>query len=235
MALKRSKLSQIPQRNKDLAFGYVHEKEKVNKISVPEMIKYLCLVYFNPNKDEFDPDQCDDKIKIKENSMITDTNPDDIQTAFLKNVVSSGIHVWRFKCIGDWDEPGNPDLIGIYNMDYEHLMNSNEDCYFDNYSDVGEEDNIPRGHGFCSDGRLTNEYMPSEWGCDYYPDGWGKDDTIEMRLDFNKQHLKFKVNDDDYGVAFEIDATKKFKAAISVGRRETGKGGFELISYQKLH
>ena len=70
MALKQSSLSQIPQRNKDLAFGYVHEKEKENKISVPDMIKYLCLVYLNQNKDEFDGNLCDKKIEITGDSII---------------------------------------------------------------------------------------------------------------------------------------------------------------------
>ena len=38
MALSKSKLSKIAQRNKDLAFGYVHEKERENNMSVPDFI-----------------------------------------------------------------------------------------------------------------------------------------------------------------------------------------------------
>ena len=54
MALKRSKLNEIPQRNKDLAFGFVKECEKENKSIIPSIIKYLCLNYLNQNKDKFD-------------------------------------------------------------------------------------------------------------------------------------------------------------------------------------
>ena len=161
MALKRSKLSQIPQRNKDLAFGYVHEKEKQNKVSVPEMIKYLCLVYFNPNKDEFDPDQCDEKIKIDGNSIITQTNPHNVQTVYLKNIVSSGVHLWKFKCIEDLDL----DQIGVFNMDYKHLIKNNDDYYFDNH--YNQRVYTCRGYGFASHGRLTDSQDPSEWGREY--------------------------------------------------------------------
>ena len=234
MALKRSKLSQIPQRNKDLAFGYVHEKEKENKMAVPEIIKYLCLVYFN-STDLFDPDQHGDAIQINGNSMIAEMNAVDVENVYLKNVVSAGIHVWKFKSIGDCDELGTPDMIGIFNMEYNHLIGKHDGRYFDNYYDTDKCACICHGYGFASDGILTNEEDPSDWGKKYGDHGWKKDDIIEMRLDFNKQYLKFKVNEKGYGVAFEIDATKKWKAAISVGQRGACKAKFELISYRKLY
>ena len=55
-----------------------------------------------------------------------------------------------------------------------------------------------------------------------------------MKLDLNAKSLKFKVNEKDYGVAFEIDAKKKWKAAISIGR-ESNQHEYQLISYQQLY
>ena len=236
MALKKSKLSQIPQRNKDLAFGFVRERQKINRISnVPEMIKYLCLIYFNPNKDEFDPDQCDEKIEINGNSIIGSAEEKPTQTVYLKNIASSGVHVWKFGFTGDLLHIyyNHPDLIGIFNMDYKHFSGSTNG-YFDDYYDKELNENTSLGYGFTSDGRLTDDQDSSGWGKKYGAQ-WKKDDTIEMRLDFNKQNLKFKVNDNDYGIAFEIDANKKFKAAITIAPRQNGRCKIDLISYQKIY
>ena len=53
MSVEQSKLQQTPQRNKDLAFRYVRECEEKNKrkISIPEMVTYLCLTYVNQIED----------------------------------------------------------------------------------------------------------------------------------------------------------------------------------------
>ena len=53
MSLKQSELQKIPQRNKDLGFGFAKRNENANRSTIPEMIKYLCLIYLNQNKDEF--------------------------------------------------------------------------------------------------------------------------------------------------------------------------------------
>ena len=98
MALSKCKLNQIPQRNKDLAFGYVHEKAKQNKQSIPEMIKYLCLIYFNPT-DSFDPHPSNKKIKVNGNSIIVEADSKQVDNVYLKRIVSSGVHLWKFKYI----------------------------------------------------------------------------------------------------------------------------------------
>ena len=224
MAFKKSTLSQIPERNKDLAFGYVHEKEKANKMSVPEMIKYLCLIYFNPT-DAFDPEQCHEKIQINGNCIIKIPNSDEIaRNVYLKNDVSSGVHLWKFKCNGTYEESEMfPDMIGISN---KAQYSKHRGCYFD-----GDFDQpwISVGYGFTSKGKLTNEKYPRQWGRQYGT-AWKQGDEIGMKLDFNAKNLQFKVNEIDYGVAFKIDAKKKWKAAISIRR-----GKFELISYQQLY
>ena len=38
MAFKQSKLNQIPQRNKDLAFGYIHDHERNHENIIPIII-----------------------------------------------------------------------------------------------------------------------------------------------------------------------------------------------------
>ena len=194
-------------------------------MSVPEMIKYLCLIYFNPNKDEFDPNQCHKKIRIHGNSIIAPAAMMFVRNAYLKNVVSSSVHVWKFKYNGnDYGYYMGHDMIGIFDMDYKQFMST--EGYWDN--------NGGSGYGFASNGQLTNKEDATDWGRQYGVT-WERGDEIEMKLDLNANNLKFKVNDNDYGVAFEIDAKKEWRAAISIGRTEEGQHGFELISYQQLY
>ena len=76
MAFKASKLKQIPQRNKDLTFGYLRENEETNKSNYPQLIKYLVLIYSNA-VDGFDPNATHPLLEINELS-ITDKRADDV-------------------------------------------------------------------------------------------------------------------------------------------------------------
>ena len=144
----------------------------------------------------------------------------------LHHPVFNTVHEWKFKHYRDLDElvtGDNADMIGIFDMDDEHEMKYRESLYFDDWG---------RGYGFVSSGQLTR--YPSIWGRKY-GNKWRTNDEIEMKLDFNEQHLKFKINGKDFGVAFEFDATKRWKAAIAVGARRRGKSKFTLISYQGIY
>ena len=59
----------------------------------------------------------------------------------------------------------------------------------------------------------------------------GDGDIVEMRIDFKLLTLKFKVNNDDYGVAVHIDPGK-YKASINMS---SDKSRYILESYQKTY
>ena len=63
MAFKPSLIKQISQCNKDLTFGYLKEHEKALKINLPQLIKYIILLYSNA-KDEFDPENTHELLEI---------------------------------------------------------------------------------------------------------------------------------------------------------------------------
>ena len=104
MALKPSKLNQIPQRNKDLAFGYVKECEISHNSSIPKMIKYLCLIYLNQNKDEFDSNNTHKDLTINGQSIIRSKELDicDCNSCLLVNEVNTGINIWTFQNNGNY-------------------------------------------------------------------------------------------------------------------------------------
>ncbi len=100
MAFNKSKLNKIPQRNNDLVFGFVREEEKQwkNDQFIPTMIRYLCLLYFNSNKDAFVAENiCEDTAFECKHNCITLSNAHLAGSAYLRNKVSQRKHIWRFK------------------------------------------------------------------------------------------------------------------------------------------
>ena len=95
--LAKSLLDGIPQRNKDLSFGYVRQYETRNKVIVPEMITYLALVHLNENDDEFVKNER--HIHLKLNGDIVSINPTtqwipEYESIILRNLVDHGLHIW---------------------------------------------------------------------------------------------------------------------------------------------
>ena len=216
MALKRSKLQQIPQRNKDLAFGYVKQNENANKSTIPDMIKYLCLIYLNQNKDEFDAENTNGNIKINGNTVIG--SGWNAMCTYLRNIVSDGVHVWRFK-FGFETNYYVGDMIGIISNDEELTLYS----YF-NGSGSGSD-----AYGFAVAGRLTNR-QGKEYGrkCKI-------NDIIEMQVDFNELTLSYKINQTDYGKAFDIKPGE-YRAAITLYLFSgSEKNCYTLMSYQHIY
>ena len=120
MAFKQSKLQQIPQRNKDATFGYVKECEKRNKNIIPDMIKYLCLVYFNQNKDRFDIKHTHRKLlEVNGNSVMRNvyTHVSCMINSYLANIAGKGTHIWKFRGY----LPSYDDQIGIRSIESESL------------------------------------------------------------------------------------------------------------------
>ena len=208
MALKQSELNKIPQRNKDLAFGYVKSCEKENKSNIPSMIKYLCLIYLNQNKDTFDANNTHKMITIDGDKIKSNTVK--LQTSYMKNIISSGIHIWKFKCIST----KTSTWIGI-----TKCMKLKKNML---YLDYDKTDQI--GYAFSSYGMIDYEPHCRE----PYMSGWVDGDIIEMKVDFNTRELSCKVNDQDRSKTFYIN-DDKYKAAITLHGFDVS---FELLCYQ---
>ena len=218
MALKQSKLNKIPQRNKDLAFGYAKECEKEQKFTIPSMIKYLCLIYLHQSKDTFDPFNTHKEITI-DGDTISTTSKNSVLTSLLENMVNLGVHIWRFKCMAIW---ACKDCIGITkSMKLKDGMS---------YLDYDGEEQV--GYLFSAMGKVTNQHDSHNWG-DEYGEKWGVGDVIEMKADFIKLELSFKVNKIDCGKAFDIHGGN-YKATITMNTHYL-KQAYQLISYQHTY
>ena len=223
MALKQSNLQQIPQRNKDLTFGYVKECEKRNKSIIPSMIKYLCLIYFNQNKDEFDIKYTHSEIKINGKSIEFDGESAERYekyNSYLQNIVSNGTQIWRFRC----DRAYFVDRIGIRNVDTDKLR-------LKGYFEAALDEKTVVGYGLQLSKQLTNAQYADESGPEYGQicnDG----DVIEMHLDFENLILRFRINECDYGKALIDIKPGKYRAVIGFYKGFGGLAIYTLMSYQ---
>ena len=222
MAIKQSKLDQIPQRNKDLAFGFVKRNEKANTCTIPAMIKYLCLVYLNQNKDAFVAKNTDENIKIDGNKLtLMKLTKYGVKSTYLRNVVNTGVHIWHFECGSDCIH-GFGDMIGIISNNASLQLNNN-------YFHTVEKD--ATAYGFALTGTLAHGQTRKQYG-----DRCKKNDIVQMRVDFNDLTLSYKINENDYGKAFYIKQGQ-YTAAISMfewGDKEP-RFGYTLISYQHIY
>ena len=225
MAFKASKLKQITQQNKDLAFGYLREKESENRSNYPQLIKYLALIYSNA-QDQFDPNATHKSLEVHGNCVMSKTRGNAFN-AYLKNIVSDGIHIWKFKCHGD--RLDDYACIGIVMARYDQgNVEANVTQSIDNF----KGDGTCTGYQISMDGNKTNPENTDIWSYDpeFEPriqDG----DIVEMRLDLNKLMLTFKVNDKIKVEIADIENIS-YRAAISVFKNDTG---FTLLSYQDIY
>ena len=224
MALKPSKLNQIPQRNKDLAFGYLRENESKHKTNYCELIKYLVLIYSN-QYDQFDPNASHKELEITENDKkIIHKCVDSLMClSYLRNVVSEGIHIWKFRYIcGDY-----PDgQIGVWKVKTGDAVL--EDQHIDN---TINDEKTCTGYAITMNGEKTNLSDLSVWSAEKFEPLPENGDIIEMRLDLNKNSLTFILNNKIIVQFLDIEHTSYRAAILTVDEGE----GFTIISYQDIY
>ena len=224
MAVQK-KNKEIPQRKKDLTFGYVRNCEKeIKQNNVPMAITYLCLRFWNVDGDEFDKTSANSNISFEDDingiKLPEGDGSGKNVNAYLLNVVSSGIHIWKFKQnnFNDFDE------IGIVNVEKNgsSLKLEGEFCDDGDYALKLSGKAITSHKG---EGRLESDYDI------YYKDGLEDDDTIEMTLNMTNLSLHWRVN---YDAGREIDIKKgEYRAVVSL-YHNGGECIVTLLSYRHI-
>ena len=93
-------IKKIPQKKHDVVFGFIKQQIE-NKIcdNLPiELIKMI-LVFYYICTDEWDKNAIGSNIKINDNTIEHVGSDYKHQSAFLSNIVSSGVHIWKFQVI----------------------------------------------------------------------------------------------------------------------------------------
>eukprot|EP01084_Bolivina_argentea_P285394 489396_1 len=169
--------------------------------------------YEHKGEDKWDVNAVGSDMDIVRNMATHQGKKDSHQSAYLCNVVSEGIHIWKIlvnKVSDSWND------IGIWKTKLgEPILNnyfvSNKHSGYSYFLSHGKK-SIPESPGKCGP-----KYGVACRSCD----------IITMTLNFDTLTLSFKVNAIDYGKAFDIEKTT-YRAAISCYYKGDG---FSLLSY----
>ena len=187
-----------------LASGYIRQEiEEKMKLLIPSEIKRVCFDYwFIAVCDEWSEKFSNDRYEINGSciKLVTESSFINNQycSAFGTRSVCRGIFSWkiRFKTDVNWF------CIGVIHDDEKLLKKHANDADYDEY-DYG-------GSFFCS----------GEWYSDHQSEQYGvkcgrKDDVIAMTLDMDHHTISYKINDEDYGIAWNEMNKDKYRLVIS--------------------
>ena len=165
---------------------------------------------------------CEEKLKIEGDSIIVmDCTPGRWYSSISMTKwirPSTGIHAWKFKVdniksswhvIGIWK--CDKKFTDVYENGYGYIISAG---YLTNPRDYG---NLGKGYGTV----VRDDWVERRYKCK-------NGDLIEMIVDMDKLSISYKVNDKDFGVAFEeIDETE-YRAGITTCYRDSR---YTFISY----
>ena len=207
MAWNLKKLDNIDVERQMVVSGYIHEYESMNKQNIPKEIILICILFYGYGVDEWDVDQIsigmqlsDRKLtKVKRGVLYA-------SSSYCKRIIECGTFLWRFK-IDDcsngvgWDD-GGKFMIGIWKVNGDEEPQT--DTYFTRDGD---------GYGFDPVGGVISNDAGYTSADQKYGVKCKNGTIVEMLLDMNELTLSYKINDKDYGKAFDVEKCK-YRAAV---------------------
>ena len=216
-----AEIKKIDTRTKHLLYGFIHNTQTLLPTNnayynIPDLIVHLCLMFYYI-KECWDPIWCIDigNFIVNKNEITKKKSLMGYKSAFLSQIVSKGIHHWRFKIIIRGG--GNNIDIGICKTSKVNSENAN--AYFtktpgDGYAYI------------CTQGSLN---------------GYGKqkpllplckqNDIIDMFVDLNTYQISYAINHGLKVLAFANIAKDEYRAAISMCNLEDT---IQLLLYEQL-
>ena len=210
--------------------GYIRKIEQhfpfENGIPV-EIIK-ICIEYYHIPSDRFDPILHSEAIDITDNNIAEAVHymNGDLHNIFLSHVVNSGNHHWTFKIIKH-DDDDHYIYIGIWNNESDPKIHL--DDWPQNHS---TDDGKPSFYGVnMTYGELRGgSDDETDWvhDTDEYCDAVKTGDIVHMYLDLDKYELSYAINDEHYGIAFNVESGQSYRGIISLEHTEA----IQLVSYE---
>ena len=209
MSLDLAGLKKVESSISKLVFGFCREVHRSFPsenayYSVQQLIVYTCLAYYHI-KHEWDMTNVNDECLI-EGDYITKIGEKYDTTSVLKKEISNGIHEYEFKILSfDQDGKDYYDIsIGIISTEhFEKSKNDKHFCFVDKET----------GYGYTtSQGVIESEvngYFETKYGT-----RCNEGDIVKMTVDLDNYQLKYKVNDKDFGIAFDNIQKNTYKIAL---------------------
>ena len=208
-------VSKIPEENRRLVRVYILKAfDELQYRNLPEIILYLCLIFFNPNLDEWSQQNCHPSIQIKGFvvSIKDSWNCCVYESVFLKNIASVGIHIWKFRI----NLKHSAILIGIEAVTYDPETSI---CY-----------------GLCDNCAKTYCHRFVLWDVPVVETTTSiqSKDIIEMRLNLVQKMLFYYKN--GFVVNKQRICFNKYRAVVTLSAGyENASAGVELMSYQNIY
>ena len=197
------KLKNIDIKSKYLINGYIRNVQQnllphdIPFFIIPPSIVDICLLFFYIFN-EWDVDSKPMKIKV-EGDTITSLADGSWNTILMKNVISNGKWVWKFKIL---NREYSCILIGILRndkkSDYGEYIGDLEYCSYafdGSWASISTYDKLNNWDGHYGIKLKTN-------------------DIVEMHIDLDELSLSFVINDKSYGKSHDI-VKGEYVAAIS--------------------
>ena len=212
MSATKKALEFVDIKSKDTVYGYIRIESKSYNYNIPIPIINLFLLYYYES-DNWDKKCIGPSLTIDDNNCLKyEGEFSASMTAFLQKELcgnSKLTHCWKFKIKNVWIDTEDDDTwtttIGLFPIPDDNKPKDVVDSAFV----------LHGGCGFCVQmGRLVN------YSFDKHFDKYGKrcveNDIIKMIVDCDKGEMKYIINGMDYGTAFNIDPTKKYRAAVNL-------------------
>ena len=199
-------------------------------LDIPKEICDLCVDYINLNHDEFIINEKAD-VEVVDNRVIgrqfaAQAASGGIVHIYMRNVVKTGINIWRFKYIEEvFDDADNIwvkffkrskySSIGIFKSKHEMKRVSKIEDVNGYWISFRESDGI-----FRPQQTIYNEWESIENG-----------DLIDIRLDMNDLSLSIRINDKEYIKMFDVEDTE-YRAIVSVNLKTAD---WKFVSYQHIY
>ena len=213
MTLDLTELKKIKSSDTNLIFGYFREAHKQLSsqnnpyYDLQPLIVYTCLAFYHI-KHEWDTETMSHSCVV--NGDFIENTENRNTTSVLKEAISNGIHEFKFKII-NYDHlftDGYYDTaIGIISSEYfaqnTHVIIHN--MYTDPYPGFGY---------YASIGIKDHAGWESEYGikCEL-------NDIVTMTVDLENHKIRYKVNEEDYGIAFDDIPQDSYRIALYLSER----------------
>ena len=207
----------IDANAKDLVNGYLkqinqnsHDNHSLHS-NIPPLIYCWCLLYYFINE-SFDLENSHNNYQIQnDDSIIRKRRDGRTGCAYLTNIVKSGIHSWKFKINAHYRYS---ITFGVWKM-----MNERDNSRL-------VQNTIP-GQSYAWIANVAKKSI-GQGNWDPYGSTIIQGDIVEMILDLKDFTLRYRRNDEDFGIAFQNPEKTEYTAVVSA----YGEGTIiELISY----
>eukprot|EP01084_Bolivina_argentea_P089577 161611_1 len=217
-----------------LVYGYIRNHQYLLLNLIPIAIINLFATWYKSNSDEWMTEESSFELYIKDKILINEINSSQWLNAFGTQIIGKGEKkIWKLRINGNTNpKPIISARIGIIDTSQ---LEQNKDIQSLSFMKLIMKRNSSRKHGsfdqdFVGSSAISGVSGNFWWWINsqkrinkQYAQPFKNNDIITMELDLMETFtLKFKVNDQHFGIAQQhIDSNKKYKLAVAVIREES--------------